>query len=422
MAQATEQQDFGSHIDKSGKCFWLEAHWLTKRKIYFYSVNYLNPDFQESAFHPVTKPPGVVIDHIPAWMGEYVGSPAIAVLPNGDYVASHDIFRRNLLGTDPQNELVIFGSKDKGRTWQRRAEIEGFWSNLFVHRGSLYCMGVTREYGHVVIRRSTDGGFTWTEPTDKSKGLLLDDARYHTAPVPMLVHSGRIWRAMEDVENGLVWGKCFRAFVMSVPVDANLLDAANWTLTNCIPGNAIWLDESFGGWLEGNVVPTLEGKLVDILRVDVPYIPEKAAVVTITDDGLLAAFNPTTGFINFPGGSKKFTIRFDEKSGYYWALVNPVEPEFANLKPGDVRNALALSRSVDMHSWEICAILLSHSDVSRHAFQYADWLFDVDDLIAVVRTAFDDDAMGAASGHDANYLTFHRFKNFREIFIVPGFP
>jgi hypothetical protein len=36
--------------------------------------------------------PGVVIDHAFASTGCYVGSPSIAVLPNGDYVASHDLF------------------------------------------------------------------------------------------------------------------------------------------------------------------------------------------------------------------------------------------------------------------------------------------------------------------------------------------
>jgi hypothetical protein len=51
---------------------------------------------------------------------------------------------------------------------------------------------------------------------------------------------------------------------------------------------------------------------------------------------------------------------------------------------------------------------------SNPGFQYADWLFDGDDLIAVVRTAFDDADGGADSFHNANFLTFHRIRNFRE--------
>ena len=36
--------------------------------------------------------PGVVIDYSPAETGKYIGSPSIAILPNGYYVASHDFF------------------------------------------------------------------------------------------------------------------------------------------------------------------------------------------------------------------------------------------------------------------------------------------------------------------------------------------
>lgn len=36
--------------------------------------------------------PGVIIDHSPASSGRYVGSPSLAVLPDGTYVASHDFF------------------------------------------------------------------------------------------------------------------------------------------------------------------------------------------------------------------------------------------------------------------------------------------------------------------------------------------
>ena len=51
----------------------------------------------------------------------------------------------------------------------------------------------------------------------------------------------------------------------------------------------------------------------------------------------------------------------------------------------------------------------------KHAFQYIDWLFDGDDIVAVSRTAFDDDEGGACDFHNANYLTFHRFRGFRSL-------
>jgi hypothetical protein len=73
------------------------------------------------------------------------------------------------------------------------------------------------------------------------------------------------------------------------------------------------------------------------------------------------------------------------------------------------RNTLALVSSEDLRKWQVRAVVLEHPDVSHHGFQYVDWLFDGDDLIAVSRTAFGD----AHNCHDANYLTFHRIRDYR---------
>lgn len=59
--------------------------------------------------------------------------------------------------------------------------------------------------------------------------------------------------------------------------------------------------------------------------------------------------------------------------------------------------------------------LLFHPDVKKHGFQYIDWQFDNRDIIFLSRTAFDDEFGGANNFHDANYLTFHRIKNFRRL-------
>ena len=44
-------------------------------------------------------------------------------------------------------------------------------------------------------------------------------------------------------------------------------------------------------------------------------------------------------------------------------------------------------------------------------FQYVDWQFDGDDLIYLVRTAYD----GAHNYHDSNRITFHRLADFRRL-------
>lgn len=341
------------------------------------------------------NPPGVVIDHHSPATRQYIGSPSIAILKNGDYVASHDFFGP---GSTQSTSAVtrVFRSRDRGMSWMKTAEFsDQFWSNLFVHRGKLYLMGTTSEYGHIVIRRSGDGGTTWSAPS-----MLSSDIGYHTAPVPVVEHKGRIWRAMEFHPDGK-WGR-FESFVMSAPSRADPMDAKSWTLT---PRVSFPKDKATAGkdWLEGNIVKAPGGKLVNILRVD---NVEKAALVWLRDGKL-----EFETLVDFPGGAKKFSIRWDKKTHRYWTLSNPAPPDAPN--PASMRNTLALMSSKDLRQWTVERIVLSHPDPIKHAFQYVDWQFEGNDLVVASRTAFDDEEGGAPRGHDANYLTFHRVKDFR---------
>lgn len=357
-------------------------------------------------------PPGAVIDHCPASTGQYIGSPSIAILPDGRYVASHDFFGPNS-GHRAAALTRIFRSSDRGRSWRMAAEIRpAFWSTLFVHRGALYLLGTTHENGDTVIRRSNDGGESWTAPLDEETGLLLR-GRYHCAPQPVLVHNGRLWRAMEDASGPGGWGRQFLAFMMSAPVDADLLRASSWTFSNRLPSDPAWLGGQMRGWLEGNAAAAPDGTVWDILRVDVPQ-GGTAAMVEISADGRQARFDPRTGFIAFPGGAKKFTIRYDAASRLYWSLANWAPDVFRSAHAATVRNTLALISSPDLRRWTVRRVVLQHADPEKHGFQYADWQFDGRDLIAVVRTAYDDAFGGPPRAHDANYLTFHRIRNFRK--------
>jgi len=44
-----------------------------------------------------------------------------------------------------------------------------------------------------------------------------------------------------------------------------------------------------------------------------------------------------------------------------------------------------------------------------------DWLFEGRDIIAVSRTVYGEGVSVAPRQHDANYLTFHRLRNFRTL-------
>ena len=382
---------------------------------------------------PSGPPPGVVISRSPDPERAYIGTPAIAVLPDGSYVAAHDFFGKNAALVD---RARIFGSRDKGATWTQLAELRGqAWFTLFVHRGALYLLGTASRYGDLTIRRSTDGGRTWTEPRDANTGLLFR-GRYHGAPVPVVVHGGRIWRAVEERVNDEQWPLHFATLVVSAPENADLLDAANWRRTNATRFDPAWFSGRRPGWLEGNVVVAPGGSLVNILRVHTEPRPEDAFAPTggaagipryevgarceISADGRTQTFDPQRGFVHFPGSQSKYTIRFDPRSQRYWALVqkitNPHEGRDWKTSPIHQRNVTVLTSSADLRTWREDTIVLRWREGQvlasddRVAWQYFDWQFDGDDLVAVSRTSW-----GGQNYHNANLMTFHRVKNFRTL-------
>ena len=359
--------------------------------------------------------PGVVVVHSAAATRQFIGSPGLAVLPNGHYLAKCDLFGP---GTDDEHSgtTPVFASADRGRTWTHLTDVTGmYWATIFVHEKAVYLLGVDHEYGDIVIRRSDDSGHTWTTPTDAGSGLLRADGQFHCAPVPVVEYKGRLWRAFEQRNPTTGWADHFRAFMMSAPVGADLLRADSWTSSVPLEQDHSWNGGDFGGWLEGNAVVAPSGGIVDILRVAVRKQPDKAAIVHMSSDGRTGTFDPAHDIINFPGGATKFAIRFDPRTRLYWSLTNAIPPAYLGGDPGSTRNTLALISSPDLRTWTTRTLLLSHSDPAKYGFQYVDWQFDGDDIIATSRTAYDDGLGGADSYHNANFLTFHRFTNFRRL-------
>lgn len=357
----------------------------------------------------------------------YLGSPSLVRLPDGTIVASHDYFGPGSPKNRDQAECLtsIYRSEDDGASWVNVTHVVGaFWSSLLIHHDNLYLFGTDCCYGSIVIRRSIDGGFTWTQPSDARNGLLfpgspLDGApHYHCAPVPVVVHEGRIYRAFENNITGQ-WPTGFRTLVISAPEASALLDAANWTMSNQLAPDPTVLPDGWGGemgfgWLEGNIVVAPSGRLVNILRLYSEPEPDRAAMLRLESGGARLEFDPVSDLIEMPGGAHKFTIRHDPVSGLYYTLTNhnTVRGFFSQ------RNHLALAVSSDLRSWRVVkSVIVDESGLTEEdslrltGFQYADWQFDGDDLIALVRTAW----RGAVSFHDSNRITFHRIKNFRRI-------
>lgn len=358
----------------------------------------------------------------------YLGSPSLVRLADGALLASHDYF--GLKGCPKNHEAEesltsIYRSEDDGKTWVNVTHIMNcYWSSLFLHRGHVYILGTSQQYGSIVIRRSDDGGFTWTHPADERAGLLFRGGpfrqapNYHCSAVPILEHNGRLYKAFEDADPP-VHGPSFHSCVISAPADADLLNTANWTISNKIPFNPEWIPSEWDTpqrpcWLEGNVVLAPNGELWNILRLNARPMVNRAVIVKIADGGSAISFDPRGGFIDFPGGGSKFNIRHDEPTGMYLALVNKV----TDVSWPSQRNILSLSVSHDLLNWRLVKTLmqdesgLSPEDSARlTGFQYVDWQFDGEDIIYLVRTAY----RGAIRYHDSNRIIFRKLKEFRSL-------
>lgn len=370
--------------------------------------------------------PGTVVAQSPTPLTRSYASPSIAILPDGSYVVSHDY-----TGT----VASIYRSTDNGLTWSFTTQVPNcHWATLFVHNGALYLMGTAKSFGNIVIFKSLDGGFSWTAAADNTSGLLFS-GRYHTGPVPVVVHNGRIWRAYEESPDPAN-ERDFHAFVLSAPANSDLLDAANWTKSNIMRFDENWLNAKRPNWFEGNMVVTPNGDMIDFMRLEtwqevggnMPITTggatglqryEVAAKIAVSADGSTISFNNTAAeYAHFPGAESKFTIRYDATSGKYWTIVSKISVftstwETYNL-PSHQRNVLALYSSTDLVNWEHKYDILKWNEGypvktwDIFGFQYADWQFEGNDIVAVSRTSWYGERY-----HNANLITFHRIEGFR---------
>ena len=151
----------------------------------------------------------VEVKYQPERTETFLGSPSIVRLPDGALLATHDYFGPGCPSNHEAEESLtsIYRSEDDGATWVNITHIMNcYWSTLFVHGSAVCLLGVSQQHGSIVIRRSEDGGFTWTHPADESSGVLFKGGKYHEppnyhcAPVPVIEHRGRLYRAFEDCD------------------------------------------------------------------------------------------------------------------------------------------------------------------------------------------------------------------------------
>lgn len=334
-------------------------------------INYLHPE--DSAYE---------------FSGRYLCSPSIVRVGPSTLIASCDLFKSRA----PQNLSLIFRSDDNGKTWSNIAELMPcFWGRLFVHKGALYMLSTSTEYGDLLIGRSDDLGRTWTAPTVLARGSShCEESGFHKAPVPVVNIRGRLYSA---VEYGCWHKKRYANVVISIDENADLLKAENWTISAPAIFDLNWEGALKGhcpAAIEGNIVETPYGGIVNILR----YAEGKALMLKADEQNPEKA-PEFVSFIDFPFAHTKFEIMKTEKG--YFACGNRAPR----------RNVLSLAHSDDLIHWTIVKDLINYSHLSSDftAFQYPTAFIEGDKLIVVSRTAFNK----CANFHDSNYITFHEF-------------
>ncbi len=354
-------------------------------------VNYLHPQDERYSFS-----------------GRYLCSPSLAMLPSGALVASMDVYAPR----EPQNLTLVMISRDGGISWRPQCQLfPCFWGKLFVHGGTLYMLGVSTEYGDLLIARSDDEGASFGAPTR----LLPGSGRsarggVHRAPVPVIEAGGRLYTAVE-------WGGWemggHASAMLSAPSGADLLRAESWSVTPLTAQDTAWPGAAAGpamGMLEGNAVEGPDGRVYNLLRYAIGGCrPDHDRAVMLAYQGPDEP-QQFVKIVDFPGGITKFCIRRDPESDRYVALINRITRQDAPA----ARNVLSLSTSEDLVHWQVHADLIDYrdSDPGLIGFQYPDFQMVGDDLLALSRTAFN----GAHSFHDSNFITFHRISNFRALY------
>ncbi|MBR2509765.1 MAG: exo-alpha-sialidase [Lentisphaeria bacterium] len=356
----------------------------------------------------------------------YLGSPSLVILPDGALLASHDYFNGIKNHNGESCLTSIYRSEDSGKTWKQITHIIGaFWMTMFTVGNSVYGIANTQEYGDVVIRRSDDGGFTWTTPEDENNGVLLRSGpkrvtpNYQITPGTTIIDN-RIYLPLDDLQTypgGPGWGpQFFHTCVLSAPVDADLLNPANWTLSNKVAFDGTkYNDPEFAdaqsGWLEGNIVKAPDGTLANIIRMHL-NTRDKAGYLTLSKDGTKLDFDYENGIIDFQSARSKFKIAQDPVSGLYITFCNKVVGDYKT-----IRNYLVMAASRDLRHWQHLTDVMkddSHSDPEesklKTGFQYVDWKFDGDDIIYLVRVSYD----GANNYHDSNRIWFCRMENYAQ--------
>ncbi|MBQ6990496.1 MAG: exo-alpha-sialidase [Clostridia bacterium] len=345
-------------------------------------INYLHPEDPQYDFS-----------------GRYLCSPSLVRTKSGRLVAGMDLFGPRMA----QNLTLLFKSEDEGKTWHYLTDLYPFyWGSLFTHRGVLYMLGLTTEYGNLQIAASYDEGESWTAPVTLFYGsnVLCRYGGAHRAPMHVVEEGGRLYTSSEygSWEMG-----SHLPTVLSIDAEADLLNPENWSRTELLHFEGPWKEAAGtqGDTMEGNIVRDHDGKLYNFLRWKVgSYLRMR---INEADPDAPLEF---AGIVPAPVSNSMFrVIPLDGK--YIW-VTNRVTERVASFGRRCQRSVLSVLESRDNKSFSLLFDVVNweDEDPEYNGFQYPAHLLEGDTLSLVVRSGFN----GTHNAHDANYSLFFRFE------------
>ena len=353
----------------------------------------------------------------------FIHDPGMIKMPDGRLLAFSPCWKK---GPEPEYKVVVSESIDNGLCWKEICILPYSDATPFLYNGVLYLFTEYRQHEGVYFTCSFDGGYTWEDP------IQVSDKGYWNCQTSMVQRDGKLYWCMDDSHLRLVAACC--------DLEKGVMNPDAWRFSEpltlpetprCLNRhlNPIQYKKWPGAWpnefgvLEANVVD-VHGELVVIARViiDEYSTVNLGAYLKITDtdeDGLGLLF---LQYHPLPGGQCKFSIAYDKLSDMFYMASNLPANSIDLMgyrekwigsgcsgSTGNDRRILALWYSLDTFNW-IPIGIIAIAQKARQAFMYPSMLIDGDDLILLSRTSID-----APNQHDADYSTFHRISNFREL-------
>ncbi len=359
----------------------------------------------------------------------YVEGPGLARLDDGALVAVAPVVPREQWSKERRaahSRVHILRSTDGGQTWQPGSALPYYSATPWTHKGALYLFankgGTASRNDDLLLLRSLDGGKSWSEPVTLFKGHFWN---CHTG---MAVRDQHLYWAVDDLALGAKRGPRLIAGDLA----GDLMEARSWRISEAVPFPGVpeeLTNPAFAKltsqYLEPNVL-NVRGQLRVLMTVK-PKRQTTAGLCAVLDAGdsggkldlKFRQFHP------MPGGQLKFCVVWDEVSQLFWATANAVVDDqgvfdwweqgskrgnfsYATTGGND-RRLLMLQYSLDGLNWFQAGCVAQAGKISQ-SFMYARPVIDGNDLAIICRSS-----VNAPNQHDADYATFHRVTNFRQL-------